>query len=237
MPQPRLVAESWRRDPRAGGFVLALGALASFAVLAFLALAWPAFAELDARLSALVWSVRTPTLSAVAPWVTELGSAQFLIPGTILLVVWMAVRRNWAGVVYTVMTVGVGEALGVWVVKPLLARPRPQGVNLAPLGTDASMPSTHSLAAFLLFATLCVLVMLDLPTGRHLKRWLAILSAVLILAVGYSRVYLGVHWVGDVLAAYLLGGAWWAFTTATYFGSVTEEPRLALRSAGSRAEP
>jgi undecaprenyl-diphosphatase len=99
------------------------------------------------------------------------------------------------------------------------------------------MPSTHTLAAFLFFATLCVVVMLNLPTGRHMKRWLAILSTLAILAVGYSRVYLGVHWVGDVLAAFLLGGAWWAFTTVTYFGSVTEERRVAFRATGPWQPP
>jgi membrane-associated phospholipid phosphatase len=237
VPQPRLAAESWRRDPRAGGFVLAFGALATFALLAFLMVAWPAFADLDHRLTAAVWSARSPALNGLAVAVTELGSGRLVIPATLALLLWMAIRRNWAGAIYVVMTVLGGYLLGSQIVKPLLGRTRPHGTNLIPLPSDASMPSTHSLAAFLFFATLCVVVMLDLPTGRHVKRWLAIFSAIVILAVGYSRVYLGVHWIGDVLAAYLLGGAWWALTTATYFGSVTEERRVALRSTGPWTPP
>ena len=91
------------------------------------------------------------------------------------------------------------------------------------------MPSSHTLAAFLLFTTLCVLVMLNAPVGRHVKRWIAGASALIIIAVGLSRVYLGVHWFGDVVGAVLFGGAWWMFTTATYFGSLTEEKRATPR--------
>jgi undecaprenyl-diphosphatase len=146
------------------------------------------------------------------------------------------IRRNWAAALYVFMTVAVGWFLGNDVIKNLIRRPRPSGVNIAPISGDFSMPSGHSLASFLLFTTLCVIVMLNLPTGWHLKRWLAAVSAVVIICVGLSRVYLGVHWFGDVVAAWLLGGAWWSFTTATYFGSVTEERRVALRS-GSTVQP
>jgi undecaprenyl-diphosphatase len=225
-----IAVDSWRRDPRAGGFALAIVAFGVFLLIALLAVLWPAFSWLDAKASALLWSVRPPSLSVVARWVTELGGAPAIVSAAVLLVLWMAVRRNWAAAVYVVMTVGVGWVLGNEVVKNIIRRDRPQGVNIAALPNDFSMPSGHSLAAFLFFATLCVIVMLNLPTDTHLKRWLVLVSSIAIIAVGFSRVYLGVHWFGDVLAAWLFGGAWWAFTTATYVGSVTEERRVALRS-------
>jgi undecaprenyl-diphosphatase len=231
-----LAADSWRRDPRAGGFALAVIALAVFVLLALLAALWPAFSRLDATLSALAWSVRFPWLNDAARLATELGSGVVIAPASAALVVWMALRRNWAGAVYIVMTIGVGWVLGGEVIKNVIRRARPQGVNLVPITDGFSMPSGHSLAAFLFFATLCVIVMLNAPTGAHLKRWLVAASCVAIVAVGMSRVYLGVHWFGDVLAAWLFGGAWWAFTTATYLGSVTEERRLALRSHPTSAE-
>lgn len=225
-----IAADSWRRDPRAGGFALAIVAFGVFVLLAFLAVLWPSFSRLDAAASALLWSVRTPSLSAAAQWATELGGASAIVSASVLLVLWMGVRRNWAGVVYVVMTVGVGWLFGNEVIKNIIRRDRPQGVNIIAMPPDFSMPSGHSLAAFLFFATLCVIVMLNLPTGMHLKRWLVLVSSIVIVAVGFSRVYLGVHWFGDVLAAWLYGGAWWAFTTATYVGAVTEERRVALRS-------
>jgi len=222
----------WRRDPRAGWLVVALGALGVFVLVALMAMAWPAFTRADAAISAAIRSVRSPLLTQLADWATFIGSLEFVLPATLMLMAWMAYRRNWAAVVYIFMTVGVGWFLGNDIIKNVIKRPRPLGVNIAPISADYSLPSGHTLAAFLFFATLCVIMMLNMPTGRHVKRWIAIASAVMILTVGWSRVYLGVHWFGDVLAACLFGGAWWLFTTATYFGSVTEERRAMPRPGG-----
>jgi undecaprenyl-diphosphatase len=219
----------WRRDPRSGWTVVAVGALGLFVLVTLLLMAWPFFVPLDSAVSAAIRSTRTPSLTVTAAWATSLGSIRFVLPVTLGLIVWMAVRRNWRAAVYIFMTVGVGWFLGNYVIKHIIQRPRPAGVNIAPISSDWAMPSGHTLAAFLLFATLCVLVMLNAPTGHHVKRWMAIASAVIILAVGWSRVYLGVHWFGDVVAALLFGGAWWLFTTASYFGSVTEEKRATPR--------
>ncbi|HEY5540352.1 MAG TPA: phosphatase PAP2 family protein [Coriobacteriia bacterium] len=225
-------AWSWRRDPRSGWLVLALGALGVLVLVVLLAMTWPAFARLDAAISAWIRSARNPLFNDLASWATGIGSLQVVIPVTVGLMLWMVARRNWAAVVYIFMTVAVGWFIGNDVIKNLIRRPRPIGVNIAPISGDYSMPSGHTLAAFLLFATLCVVVMLNLPTGRHMKRWLAAASTLIIIGVGLSRVYLGVHWFGDVVAACLFGGAWWLFTTATYFGSVTEERRTTPRPGG-----
>jgi membrane-associated phospholipid phosphatase len=232
-----MAADSWRRDPRVGWFAFALGALGVFVLVALFATAWPAFDRLDGHLSAAIRSTRTPTLTQISGWLTLLASEPVVLPITAAMVVWMAIRRNWAAAIYVVMTVPVGWFLGNDIIKNIIRRPRPSGVSIAPITTDFSMPSGHALGAFLLFATLCVIVMLNVPTGRHMKRWLVAVSAVAIIAMGLSRVYIGVHWFGDVLGAWLLGGAWWSFTTATYFGSVTEQRRVALRSAGSASPP
>jgi undecaprenyl-diphosphatase len=204
-------------------------ALGVFVLLAGMASLWPAFRSVDGTLSAGIRAMRTPLGNAIAPWLTELGGLTLVVGGSLALVVWMAVRRNWAAVVYIVFTVGVGWFIGNNIIKNVIHRPRPSGVNIVPVPGDYSMPSAHTLAAFLFWATLCVIVMLNAPTGRHLKRWLAIGSAIVILAVGWSRVYLGVHWFGDVIAAFLFGGAWWTFCTATYFGAVTEERRTGAK--------
>jgi len=222
-----------QRDPRSGWLAFAFTALGGFVVVAILAMAWPAFDRLDSALSAAVRATRNPYFNHLAGWFTLIGSARVVAPVMILLMAWMALRRNWAGVVYIFMTIGVGWFLSNDVIKNIVRRPRPVGVNIAPITGRFSMPSSHSVASFLMLTTLCVIVMLNLPTGHHLKRWLAIVSAILIVLVGYSRVYLGVHWVGDVIGAWLLGGAWWSFTTATYFGSVTEEKRVSPRPGGS----
>jgi len=220
------------RDPRSGWLVLGFGALAAFLLVTLAAMSWPTFGRLDAVVSAGIRSWRTPALNPVAIAASALGSVYVVLPAALVLAAWMVARRNWRGVIYVVMTVGVGWALGNYVVKNIIRRDRPAGVNIVPLLGDHSMPSSHALAAFLLFTTLCVLIMLNMPVGRHVKRWIAIASALIIIAVGLSRAYLGVHWFGDVVASYLFGGAWWTFTTATYFGSLKDEKRAVRRQIG-----
>ena len=235
MATPGMSVGRLRRDPRAGWLAVALIALVGFVILVLLATAWPLFDRFDAAISAVIRATRSPALTPAAVWLSEIGGLEFVGAVTLVLGIWMAVRRNWAAIVYIFMTIVVGWLLGNDVIKNLIRRPRPVGVNLTPIGHDFAMPSSHSLASFLLLTTVCVIVMLNLPTGRHLKRWLAVGSAVVIVLVGYSRVYLGVHWAGDVIGAWLLGGAWWSFTTATYFGSVTEEKRVSPRPGSSGA--
>jgi undecaprenyl-diphosphatase len=76
-----------------------------------------------------------------------------------------------------------------------------------------SFPSGHAGAVMVAFAALAI-VLWRMPRLRHALhvRWLTLAGAVIIIAgVGFGRVYLGVHWPSDVLAGYLLGGAWLAF--------------------------
>jgi undecaprenyl-diphosphatase len=84
--------------------------------------------------------------------------------------------------------------------KALIDRPRP---SLAPLvhASGAAFPSGHALTAFVVFGLLPLVL---LPTGRaRIVSWLG--SALIVLAVGFSRIYLGEHWLTDVIGSYLLG--------------------------------
>jgi undecaprenyl-diphosphatase len=86
-------------------------------------------------------------------------------------------------------------------------RPRP---DLVPHGSyvySASFPSGHSTLSAAMYLTLAMLVA-SLEPHRGSKVMVYVLAAALILAIGFSRVYLGVHWPSDVLAGWALGGAW-----------------------------
>jgi undecaprenyl-diphosphatase len=91
--------------------------------------------------------------------------------------------------------------------KGFYARPRP---DLVPHGSyvySASFPSGHSALSAATFLTLAVLIA-SLEPNRGTKAMVFALAVALIIAVGFSRIYLGVHWPSDVLAGWCLGAAW-----------------------------
>jgi undecaprenyl-diphosphatase len=90
--------------------------------------------------------------------------------------------------------------------KDFYDRPRPE---LAPHGSyvySASFPSGHSTLSAAVYLTLAMLIS-SLEPDRGTKRLVFTLAALLVLGIGFSRVYLAVHWPSDVLAGWCLGAA------------------------------
>jgi membrane-associated phospholipid phosphatase len=109
--------------------------------------------------------------------------------------------------VATLLT-GQGIRLGVM---SALARPRPPAVDWAAVGTDYSFPSGHATTTALA-AGLLAWSALRSDAPRRAVQVSLIACGCWALAVGATRVYLGVHWPTDVLGGWLLGAAWLALT-------------------------
>ena len=105
--------------------------------------------------------------------------------------------------------------------KDLVGRARPP-VTLAvpPLETSPSFPSGHALNATVVLGLAAYLVMLG---RRHLRSKLLVASAVVVfvVAMGLSRVWLGHHWLTDVMAGWLVGLAWLAAVVTGHRVKVT----------------
>jgi undecaprenyl-diphosphatase len=104
-----------------------------------------------------------------------------------------------------------GAVLAAWAssqfTKALFGRPRPDLVPHDVYVYSGSFPSGHSTMSTAAFLTLAMLIA-SLEMKRRSKALAYVLAALVVVGVGFSRVYLGVHWPTDVLAGWCLGAAW-----------------------------
>jgi len=147
---------------------------------------------------------------------TFLGSAPFLTGATVSVVVglWIGVGvKRWRREAYAVGVVMIGEVVLENGLKLIFARPRPPAF----FGADPasfSFPSGHALASMCFYGVVAILAARHASTrGRSAATWMA--AGLVIVLVGVSRIYIGMHYPSDVLAGYLIGLAWLGALRAT----------------------
>jgi undecaprenyl-diphosphatase len=136
--------------------------------------------------------------------VTTLGATQVILLVTAIGLAILAVRRHWQGFLTLALSVAATEA-GVQAVKLLVERPRPPAADALTQASGFSFPSGHAATAVAVYAVLALLLARGC-CGRR-RAVLLIAGGLVVLAVGASRVYLGVHYPTDVLAGWLTGAA------------------------------
>jgi undecaprenyl-diphosphatase len=145
-------------------------------------------------------------LELVARDVTALGGAPVLVLLSLAAVGFLLLRRKFGPALLVAVSVVGGTLLSTGL-KILFSRPRPDIVPHAMEATSASFPSGHSMLAVITYLTLGA-VLAEVQTERRLKVYILSWALLLSLFVGWSRVYLGVHWPTDVLAGWCVGSAW-----------------------------
>jgi undecaprenyl-diphosphatase len=114
------------------------------------------------------------------------------------------------------------SGLGGWFVsmelKQLFANPRPAAdvVAVYHQWNNGSFPSGHLVFYICFFGFILVVARDQMTRGSLLRRAVMLLAAALILLVGFSRVFLGEHWVSDLPGSYLLGALWLALSVKLY---------------------
>jgi undecaprenyl-diphosphatase len=176
-------------------------------------------ATFDSMAGDPVRALRTPTLTSffyLCTLLANTGTVVFITTVTIIALAW---RRRFADALLVFVVVAGGQLLGT-LAKNLVVRQRPPAsAALISLPGTYAFPSGHALAAVLLYGVLAFLTVRALhSSGARIA--VAGCAIALIALVGVSRVYLGVHWPSDVVAAWLLGSAWLAVCCAVYLSQV-----------------
>jgi membrane-associated phospholipid phosphatase len=202
------------------GFYGAVVTYLSVAIFVGLGAVW-AFAEITQEVlrgstqrfdeAVLTWVSlhRTAALDRLALEITALGNYATLavLVLAVSVFLWLTHHRLSVGLLFVAL---VGGGFLNTVLKDVFGRARPSVVEQLTDVSSQSFPSGHSMTAFISYAAVAYLGGRLEPTPT--LRWTTwILTGLLILAIGASRVYLGVHYPSDVVGGYLAGLAWLAF--------------------------
>jgi membrane-associated phospholipid phosphatase len=158
--------------------------------------------RLDQQVTLWLVEQRQPWLTRAMSWVSAVHQTRWVLAATALVAAWLAWRRDfrllpWLLVVPAGMLANAG-------LKVFFLRPRPQLndplVNLATL----SFPSGHAVASTVFYGAVCGVV---LARTRHpaLRATALIAAVAMVLLVTFSRVYLGAHYLSDVVAGVAFG--------------------------------
>lgn len=210
-------AALWRFIKRFEARVLIGVALATGALWTFLNLAEEmSEGEIDALDRQLMMALRNPddltdpigsrNVEEAVRDVTALGGTAVVVILTVVSVLAFLFHKKRLHAL-----VMAGVMLAAWassdLTKMFYGRPRPDLVPHDAYVYSASFPSGHSTMSTAAFLTLAMLIA-SLEPRRRSKALAYVLAALVVVGVGFSRVYLGVHWPSDVLGGWCLGALW-----------------------------
>jgi len=179
------------------------------------------------------WMVRhrSSGWTALARGLSTVGSQAVLTPLTVVVSALLLVRRRFVQAGALIAAWG-GALLLYNLTKDSVQRPRPpSAIWLTNVGKTTSFPSGHATQSLATFAALALVA----AAWTSRVAWPGrVLALVLAAGVGWSRVYLGVHWTTDVLAGWLIAAAWTAIVVWLAGVATTLERRRRAAPAEER---
>lgn len=166
------------------------------------------FTAFDSYVYEKVIAFKSNSLTGFMKFITNFASVKTTI--ILCVVSLVALLFKYKGIVFLVCNVIISTILNN-VIKAILKVPRPHKLWLVE-ETGYSFPSGHSMAAISFYAFIIYLVF-NSKLNKILKYIISIILSLLIVLIGISRVYLGVHNISDVIGAFMLSFALLMFTT------------------------
>lgn len=167
--------------------------------------------KFDKPICYLATSLRTPFLDHVIVMFTMLGEIRILAVALGIIFVWFLWKRYFY-IAYHWFCVVLFSSFAVYVLKCLTNHPRP-GMVLYET-TSSSFPSGHTVTSLVVFGFLAVIIARE--SKKQDRTIPYIVSGILIASIALSRLYLGAHWLTDVLGSLFLGSAILLLATVSY---------------------
>ncbi len=195
-------------------FTLAVAALAvwAFAGLTQDVVGNDEMALVNPQFEAWVIAHRITWVSSAMQVVTWLGSGAVIVPLMLVMAIAFVVRRrDWPSA--RLLVIAVAGAAGLYtIVKPVVGEARPPATVWLGHFDGAAFPSGHATQAVAFYGMLALVLSVRRSLRARALLWTG--AGLIAGAVGASRIYLGAHWLTDVLAGYALGVAWIALVMA-----------------------
>ena len=186
-----------------GGFLIS-----AFSVWGFFQIAERVFSEqtteLDTAILQSIYELHTPLLNQIMTGITFLGNGSTLIFISCLVMIFLLVSRKFVSAFTLIIVTSGGIGLNVWL-KNIFARVRPTLWERVVEVDVFSFPSGHAMVSLVVYGFIGYLLIANF---RSLRGVILFLTTLLILAIGFSRLYLGVHWPTDIIAGYAAGLVW-----------------------------
>jgi undecaprenyl-diphosphatase len=159
----------------------------------------------DASITSWAVAHRTSALTTLARALSTLGSQVVLTPVALVAALVLVARRRFVQAGLLVAAWGGAILLYTWTKHAVERMRPPMDIWLTDVGRTSSFPSGHATQSLATFLALALLAGAWFPRVRWPAR---VLAVVLAAGVGWSRVYLGVHWATDVAAGWLIAATW-----------------------------
>jgi undecaprenyl-diphosphatase len=182
---------------------------------------------LDTWATPFLHGIASPPLDTVMLRLTDIGSSLVIVPllaGALGALIWK--HRYGAAAFLAIAT--TGSVLLDATMKAIFQRPRPQ-LDYAAVLPDYSFPSGHTMNAVIFYVAIALIIWSVF--GRRIGLAALTLAVVVALGVGVSRIYLGYHYLTDVVGAFLAGISWLLVVGASF------RARPTWWSWGSKATP
>lgn len=166
--------------------------------------------SLDLIVHHAMFGLRTPLADEPMAFLASMGDWQVLLPATLIAAGWLLWRRRFSAAAHLAGAYGFGIVL-VWALDALVHVPRPPAAMDV---TGFDFPAAQVTMAVMVYGFFAVLIARELP-GRA-RAWPYGVAAVLVTLVAFGRLYLGAHWLSDVLAGVFLGMAFIAALGIAY---------------------
>jgi len=184
------------------------------------------FVQVDQWVVGRILYFRSPLATLMMESFTNLGGIKFIAAGSLAVVAYLVYRRS----LYRVAgfaTAIVGASLLNIILKTIIHRPRPLSDTTLIPAVGWSFPSGHAMSS-VVFYGMIVYLLIQVAGHWRLKSFFIALAGFIVVIIGFSRIYLQVHYLSDVIAGFA-GGLFWLSICVTGMEIYSQKKKLEIR--------